>query len=96
MFDKPSDEWTAADWEQLRTVAFELSDKVLHVLEDQGDGDVYSPQVAGYALIIAMGRLAGKNGYRGIPFDEVWKLWTDEAAKRQFQLAFEFERQEEN
>ncbi len=96
MIDKPSDEWTEDDWRRLRAAAFALSEKVVDVVEDQGPGDIYSPQVAGYALIIAMGRVSGKNGYRGIPFDEVWRLWTTDGAKREFQLAFEFERAEEN
>lgn len=96
MIDKPSDEWTADDWARLRREAFALSEKVIKVVEDQGSARNYSPQVAGYALIIAMGRVSGMDGYRGIPFDDVWKLWTDDSAKREFQLAFEYERSGEN
>jgi hypothetical protein len=96
MIDEPSDEWTEDDWKELRAVAFALSDRVLAVLQDQGCRDSYSPQVAGYALIIAMGRLAGKDGYRGIPVDEIWQLWTDAAAQGEFRLAVEFERAAEN
>lgn len=96
MIDKPSDEWTVEDWRRLRLVAFELSEKVLEAVEAQGPGEVFSPQVAGYALIIAMGRLSGRTGYRHIALEDVWKLWTDESALKEFRYAFEFERAGEN
>jgi len=96
VIDKPADEWTEADWERLYRRSYEQSSKVLDALEDQGTGGTFSPQVAGYALIIAAGRISGRHGFRGIPFEQAWELWTDDGAKRQFRLAFESERKTEN
>lgn len=97
MIDKPGDEWTAEDWKRMKTEAFEASERALDAVEDQGKLDgTFSVQVAGYGLIIAMGRLCGKHGYRHIEFEAVWKLWTDDNAKREFEHAFFIERQAEN
>ncbi len=96
MIDKPSDEWTEDDWRRLRAAAFALSEKVVAAVEAQSPDGTYSPQVAGYALIIAMGRVSGRTGYRGISMDEMWKLWTGRGAEQEFRHAFEFERIEEN
>jgi hypothetical protein len=97
MLDKPSNEWTREEWDRLRREAYALSDAVLDAVQNQPSEDgTFSVQVAGYALLIAMGRLSGKFGFRNIPFEEVWGLWTDDAAKRQVQHAFDIERRSEN
>ena len=95
MIDKPSEEWTAEDWERLHRAAYEMSDRLMEVVEAQGDGDTFSPQVAGFALIIAMGRISGRYGFRSIPAEVAWKLWSDGNAEKQFRVAFESERQGE-
>lgn len=96
MIDKPTDEWTEDDWKRLRTAAFELSSEIVEVVtESRDDDDMFSPQVAGYALIIAMGRISGLYGFRSLGVEEVWELWTDAGAKREFCRAFEMEREVE-
>lgn len=96
MIDKPADEWTTEDWEKLHRAAFELSYRVLDTARDQGSTDgTFSVQVAGFALIIAMGRLSGKHGFRVISMEDAWKMWI-EGGKAQFEAAFKFERREES
>lgn len=97
MIDKPADEWTPEDWKRLHAKAFEMSEKLLSTLEcDVEPGDLFSPQVGGYGLIVAMGRLAGRHAYRGIGLDDIWRMWTDDEAKKVFRRAFELERLQES
>lgn len=97
MIDKPADEWTAEDWKRLHAKAFEMSERLLDTIEAEGQpGVLFSPQVGGYGLLVAMGRLAGKHAYRGISLEEVWRLWTDDQAKQVFRRAFELERLKEH
>lgn len=97
MFDKPAEEWTKEDWLRLHRAAYALSEKLLELAEEQDTLDgTFSVQVAGYAFLIAIGRLSGRHGFRHIAFDDAWKLWTDDAAKKQVEIAFNHERRSEN
>lgn len=83
-------------WVAVVAVSDRISAMVLTLIQEELQEEGMNPQVAGVVLIVAMGRLGGRYGYRHLGSKAMWKACTDDAIEPLFRRGFRFERRGEN
>lgn len=90
-------EYTVEEWNAFYRQSFEASTKVLTYLEREiGLGLDINPQQAGCVLLLCMGRLAGRYGYRHLGAEASWQAWTGPELRPLFEQVFAGERATED
>lgn len=93
----PESSYDDEGWLAVVRVADRVSAMVLTLIQTElQEKESMNPQVAGVVLTVAMGRLAGRYGYRQLGAKAMWKACTDAAVEPLFRRGFRFERKEEN
>lgn len=97
--EKPAsaEEYSFAEWDAFYRQAFRASTRLLTQLEEElAPGLNINPQQAGLALLICMGRLQGRYGYRHVGARKAWEAWVGTDLRPVFELAFRGERATED
>jgi hypothetical protein len=89
----PSSELSDAEWSALYQKSFNASSRLLTWLQEElGEGPGLNPQLVGTTLLIAMGRLSGRYGYRHLGPEASWQAWTSADLAPLFAQVFRGER----
>jgi hypothetical protein len=90
--------YTQAEWEAFYRSSFRASSLLLsHLERELGEGGpVVNPQQAGVVLLLCMGRLQGRYGFRHVGASEAWERWVHADLRGLFELAFRSERAAED
>lgn len=89
--------YTHDEWEGIYRRSFAVSARVLDLIEEEmGEGSIVNPQAAGVVLVLCMGRLQGRYGYRTVNLAASWAGWTSPELLPLFETAFRNERAQED
>jgi hypothetical protein len=93
----PAGDYTPAEWQALYQECFAASSRVLSFLQGLiGIGDGMNPQQAGIVLLLCMGRLQGRYGFRNVSVEKAWEAWVGSDLRPLFEAAFREERAQEH